>query len=135
MASDEHRSREIERLRRLALEHDPSRRAEFLRRVRGDDESLLSAVESAFLPEQPGPPPDPGPPLVGRRLGPYDILRLIGKGGMGEVYRARDTRLNRFVAVKVLARNRTRDPDWRRRFEREAKAVSALNHPNICTLY
>ena len=66
---------------------------------------------------------------VGEKLGPYEILAPIGAGGMGEVYRARDTRLNRDVAIKV-SQERFSD-----RFEREARAVAALNHPNICTLF
>src|SRR5277367_298533 len=66
---------------------------------------------------------------VGDKLGPYEILALIGAGGMGEVYRARDTRLNRDVAIKVS------DAQFSERFEREAKAIAALNHPNICQIY
>src|SRR5580700_3672537 len=69
------------------------------------------------------------PLAKGDRVGPYEILALIGAGGMGEVYRAHDPRLNRDVAIKV-SRERFSD-----RFEREARAVAALNHPNICTLY
>ena len=72
---------------------------------------------------------------AGTRLGPYEILSLIGAGGMGEVYQARDTRLDRKVAVKVLAPELASDPEFRARFEREAKAISALNHPHICGLY
>ena len=69
------------------------------------------------------------------RLGPYEILGEIGAGGMGEVYKARDTRLNRVVAVKVLLGSVDVGPELTRRFEREAQAVAALNHPNICTVY
>src|SRR5580700_4225409 len=65
----------------------------------------------------------------GTRLGPYEIVEPIGKGGMGEVYRSRDTRLGRDVAVKVSSEKFTE------RFEREARAIATLNHPNICTLY
>jgi Tol biopolymer transport system component/predicted Ser/Thr protein kinase len=71
----------------------------------------------------------------GSKLGPYEILGAIGAGGMGEVYRAKDTRLDREVAVKILSGELAKDPDLRARFEREARAISALNHPNICTLY
>ena len=71
----------------------------------------------------------------GFRLGPYEIRDRIGEGGMGEVYRARDTRLDRTVAIKVLSEDFDEAPDLRERFEREARAVAALNHPNICTLY
>src|SRR5438552_18571211 len=69
------------------------------------------------------------------RLGPYEILALLGSGGMGEVYRARDTRLERNVAIKVLPERFAHDPVALARFQREAKAVAALSHPNIVSLY
>src|SRR5246127_1675535 len=69
------------------------------------------------------------------RLGPYEILQPIGAGGMGKVYRARDTRLDRTVAVKILPPHLSSDPVRKQRFEREAKTISSLNHPHICTLY
>jgi serine/threonine-protein kinase len=72
---------------------------------------------------------------TGTRLGPYEILSLLGSGGMGEVYKARDTRLERMVAVKVLPKELSSSPEVRQRFEREAKTVSQLSHPHICTLY
>ncbi|MGH9399988.1 MAG: protein kinase domain-containing protein, partial [Thermoanaerobaculia bacterium] len=72
---------------------------------------------------------------AGTLLGPYEILAPIGAGGMGEVYRAKDTRLGREVAIKVLPEQLARDPDLVRRFEQEARAVAALSHPNILTLY
>jgi eukaryotic-like serine/threonine-protein kinase len=72
---------------------------------------------------------------AGSRLGPYEILAAIGAGGMGEVYRARDTRLERTVAVKVLPEHMTSDADLRQRFEREAKTISQISHPHICALY
>ena len=72
---------------------------------------------------------------AGTRLGPYEIVAPIGAGGMGEVYRATDKRLDRTVAIKVLASNVVDDPDRRQRFEREARTIASLNHPNICTLY
>ncbi|MBI3666108.1 MAG: protein kinase, partial [Acidobacteria bacterium] len=71
----------------------------------------------------------------GTRLGPYEILAPLGAGGMGEVYRAKDTRLNRTVAVKVLPSHLAGNLELRQRFEREARAVSSLNHPHICALY
>ncbi len=71
----------------------------------------------------------------GTRLGPYEILAPLGAGGMGEVYRAKDTRLGREVAVKVLPQHLTESPEVRARFEREARTVSSLNHPHICTLH
>ena len=72
---------------------------------------------------------------AGVRLGPYEIVSAIGAGGMGEVYKATDTRLDRTVAIKVLLAHVADDPDLRQRFEREAKTISSLNHPHICTLY
>jgi len=71
----------------------------------------------------------------GTRLGPYEILAAIGAGGMGEVYRARDTRLDRDVALKILPESFNADPDRRSRFEREAKAVAAISHPNILAIF
>jgi serine/threonine protein kinase len=71
----------------------------------------------------------------GARLGPYEILAAIGAGGMGEVYRARDTRLDRTVAIKVLPAHVSADPDRQARFAREAKTIAGLNHPHICTLH
>src|SRR6516164_8354898 len=71
----------------------------------------------------------------GTKLGPYEIQSALGVGGMGEVYRARDTRLNRTVAVKILPEHLSDNPEARLRLEREARSISSLNHPNICTLY
>ena len=71
----------------------------------------------------------------GARLGPYEILSAIGAGGMGEVYRARDTRLDRTVAIKVLPPEFSADPDRLARFQREAKTIAGLSHPHICTLH
>jgi len=71
----------------------------------------------------------------GARLGPYEIGALLGVGGMGEVYKARDTRLERTVAVKVLPSEVANDAERRARFEREAKAIAALDHPHICALH
>ncbi|MGB8524799.1 MAG: protein kinase [Candidatus Acidiferrales bacterium] len=75
------------------------------------------------------------PLASGTKLGPYEIVALMGAGGMGEVYRARDTRLDRTVAVKILTQGVADTPEVRQRFEREARAVSSLNHPHICALY
>src|SRR2546423_4146696 len=71
----------------------------------------------------------------GTNLGPYEVVAPLGAGGMGEVYRARDTRLGRDVAVKVLPQHLSSNSDLKARFEREARAISALSHPHICHLY
>ncbi len=73
--------------------------------------------------------------VPGTRLGPYEVVAPLGSGGMGEVYRAKDTRLDRTVAIKLLPPRVAHDPERRARFEREAKTISSLNHPHICTLY
>ena len=72
---------------------------------------------------------------TGARLGPYEVLSPIAAGGMGEVYRARDTRLERTVAIKVLPSHLTSSAEIRQRFEREARTISQLSHPHICALY
>src|SRR5882672_3279600 len=71
----------------------------------------------------------------GTKLGPYEIAALLGAGGMGEVYRACDTRLDRTVAIKILPAHLSDNPEFKQRFDREARAISSLNHPNICTLH
>jgi serine/threonine protein kinase len=110
--------------------------------AQGDEElelavrNLLSADEraGAFLQT---PVAELHSPLLapGARLGPYQILGLLGEGGMGEVYRARDLRVKREVAIKVLPRSYCSDPERLQRFQREAEAIAALNHPNILSLY
>ncbi|MGB2714142.1 MAG: serine/threonine-protein kinase [Vicinamibacterales bacterium] len=112
-----------------------------------DDEALrrevlslvasMEAAEDRFETPPPLPADDIPMPatLNGRRVGPYEILSRIGAGGMGEVYKARDTRLGRSVAIKVLPVRATADPVSRERMEREARAVAALNHPHICAIY
>ena len=72
---------------------------------------------------------------AGTTLGPYEIVAPLGSGGMGEVYKARDARLDRFVAIKVLPADKLTDPERKRRFIQEARSASALNHPNIVTIY
>src|SRR5688572_6818673 len=72
---------------------------------------------------------------TGTRLGPYEVISLLGSGGMGEVYRARDTRLDRDVAIKILPETVGSDPDRLARFEREARAVAALSHPGILAIH
>ena len=123
------------------MERAPGERDAFLRQACDGDEPLRQEVESLlgdglasarFL-ERPAVEASAG--LVGRQLGPYQILAPLGAGGMGEVYRARDTRLERDVAIKVLPKGFAADPDRLRRFEQEARAIAALNHPNICQIY
>src|SRR5215471_15519586 len=72
---------------------------------------------------------------IGQPLGSYKVTALLGKGGMGEVYRARDSKLNRDVAIKVLPESVTHDPDSVARFRQEAQSIAALNHPNIVTIF
>ena len=73
--------------------------------------------------------------IAGAKLGPYEIVAPLGAGGMGEVYKGRDTRLNRTVAIKVLPQQISNQPEFRQRFEREAQTIAALNHPHICTVH
>src|SRR5438270_10305647 len=75
------------------------------------------------------------PLTAGTHLGPYEILSLLGAGGMGEVYRAKDMRLDRTVAIKVLPTYVSSDPELRERFDREARTISQMSHPHICTLH
>ena len=72
---------------------------------------------------------------AGTRLGPYGVISPLGAGGMGEVYKARDTRLDRTIAIKILPELHAADPQFRERFDREARALSQLTHPHICTLH
>jgi len=127
------------------LELPKNERADFLRQECGDDESVRAEVASlvkahaeaeGFLDRQmPGASGDVARLARGSRLGVFEILERLGAGGMGEVYRARDTRLDRLVAVKVLSADLADDPRGRERFEREAHIISKLTHPHICTLY
>src|ERR1035441_5684958 len=73
--------------------------------------------------------------MIGQTVSHYAVSEKLGAGGMGEIYKAQDTRLNRFVAIKVLSSGSSGDPERRRRFIQEAQAASALNHPNIITIY
>jgi non-specific serine/threonine protein kinase len=127
-----------------AVEQEPTLRTEILalfEELRQGERFLedpAAAPPHTDAGEGPLGPPEPfeAPRLPpGAALGPYRIETLIGAGGMGEVYRARDARLGRDVAVKVLPEAVFADPGWRSRFEREARAASALNHPNIITLH
>src|SRR4030095_10541279 len=147
MASEK-RSR-VEQMLSAARDRDSDERAAFVERACGGDAELRREVESLLGWAD-------GGSLVGRaqfaelademeqeqlalrvgaRVGHYEVLRKIGAGGMGEVYLAEDTRLGRKVALKLLPTSFTGDTDRVRRFEREARAASALNHPNVCTIH
>src|SRR5438128_3753497 len=154
--TDPDRWQHVERLYHAALARDAGDRSQFLRDACGGDEALRREVESLltyanaadkFL-DAPAIDmaghriSDAGAgagaraaPHVGQRLGPYEIGSLLGAGGMGDVYRARDSRLGRDVAIKILPRAFTADADRRARFEREARLLAALNHPNIGAIY
>jgi eukaryotic-like serine/threonine-protein kinase len=134
------RWRQIETLYHAALDRAPVERPAFLNEACNGDSGLRRQIEEllgensergAILDKPPWHAlPSSGAPLAtGAQLGPYRIEAVIGKGGMGEVYRARDTRLQRSVAIKVSA------AQFSERFEREARAIAALNHPNICQIY
>jgi eukaryotic-like serine/threonine-protein kinase len=135
----------VEELFHAALERVPAEREAFLAEACGGDQALRREVlsllveqpEAERLMERPAAA-DPTQRFAvtrGTRLGPYEVAELIGAGGMGEVYRARDTRLGRDVAVKVLPAAFASDPERLRRFEREAKAVASLSHPHIAPLF
>lgn len=124
-----------------AVAREAAERATYLDSACGDDAELRREVE-ALLAEQVAEEYLVTPPWlhaatlgVGQRLGPYEILSRIGAGGMGEVYKARDTRLGRMVALKVLPPGFSADPARRARLEREAKTIGGLSHPHICTLH
>jgi eukaryotic-like serine/threonine-protein kinase len=132
-----------------ALEQNPGERAAFLREACVGNEALRQEVESLlahasgakdFL-ERPaldlvGRQPSEQPPsLVGRQFGTHRIIGRLGSGGMGEVYRAHDSKVGRDVAIKILPRIFTTDPDRRARFDREARSLAALNHPHIGAIY
>jgi eukaryotic-like serine/threonine-protein kinase len=140
------RPMEPERWRRIsgiyheAQAHPAGERDAFVRAACGNDEALR--LEVASLLHQPSgdgflsqPPEAPPASLTGLRIGVFELQELIGAGGMGEVYRARDSRLGRDVAIKILPARFTNDPERLARFEREARLLAALNHPNIAAIY
>jgi Tol biopolymer transport system component len=142
------RWRRVEELCHAALERDVSERPAFLADVCGGDSALRREVE-ALLAHERSAERFLGSPVgavaaevmsepkasLGTRIGAYEILSPLGAGGMGEVYKARDTRLDRIVAIKVLPAQLADDQQFRERFDREARAISALDHPHICALY
>ncbi len=147
---DDERWTIVDRLFDAALEREPHERTAFLREVCPDDAALRQEVESLLAHERGagdfleapavefvGSPSRAGhiPPFVGRQFGPHRILGVLGVGGMGEVYRAHDTTLARDVAIKILPRLFTTDPDRRARFDREARVLAALNHPHVGAIY
>jgi eukaryotic-like serine/threonine-protein kinase len=140
---------EVERVYHDALERPLSERGSFLAAACGADEELRREVESLLMHAGSGTGMLDGTPIavaaglvdrrttsmIGRRVGAYQLQELIGAGGMGEVYRAQDTRLGREVAIKILPRAFKDDPDRVARFQREAKMLASLNHPHIGAVY
>jgi eukaryotic-like serine/threonine-protein kinase len=140
---DRDRFAEIERVCQAALDRPPEERSAFLDAACKDDTGLRAEVES-LLDEASGTgspsggvvaPPAAATLNAGQRLGPYEVVGRVGAGGMGEVYKARDTRLDRVVAIKILPTTLGADPDRRARFARERKIIAELNHPHICSVY
>jgi len=144
------RSDRIEQLYHAARERGPDERATFLQQVCAGDEALRREVESLlaedadvrsfletpaleFMKKMSGE--DAGQSLIGRQFGPYSVVSLLAKGGMGEVYRAHDTQLQRDVALKLLPEIFASDAERLARFQREAQVLAALNHPNIAQIY
>ena len=128
---DPDRWRRIEEIYQSAAERPPVEREAYLAAACDGDQELRREVESLLAQQSVETPLDhPAMDLAaGSRLGPYELLEPIGHGGMGAVFKARDTRLNRSVAIKVST------AQFSGRFANEARAVAALNHPNVCTLY
>src|SRR5687768_7033823 len=135
------RWQQIEQLYNAARERDPNEHVAFLEEVCAGDHALRHEVESLlrYQPQADGFMESPvrdvdseasnRGSLVGSRIGHYEILALIGVGGMGEVYRSRDTKLGRNIAIKVLPDRFAQDPDRLTRFQREARLLASLNHP------
>jgi hypothetical protein len=132
--------KKVEALYQAALAEPPEKRAAFLAQacpedpqLRGEVQSLLDQEAKSFL--ESSPLSAIKALSAGAKLGNFEIVELLGRGGMGEVWRARDARLSRDVAIKVLPVGLARDPDRIARFEREARAAATLSHPNICVIH
>ncbi len=140
----------IEQLYHSALKHEPSQRPAFLEEACAGDEALRQEVESLLAQQKQAESfieapalevaakvmaEDRSQSLIGRQIGSFKVLSLLGGGGMGEVYLAEDQRLDRTIALKILPTELSSDPDRLRRFVREAKAASALKHPNVATIH
>ncbi|HKW96403.1 MAG TPA: protein kinase [Bryobacteraceae bacterium] len=149
---NEDRWQRVEEVFHRAADLAPAEREAFLESACAGDDRLRHEVESLLANDEasgemlgtavaraieklPDEPPQTGEELIGKTIGPYQVMSLIGKGGMGMVFKARDTQLNRTVAIKALPMERLADPDRKRRFLQEAQAASALNHPNIVTVH
>lgn len=146
---DRERWQQVDRISASALRRQHDERAAFLDSECGDDEELRKDVDSIIAHAQAGDFLErpaaaeaarfvtgiPGGPLVGHAVGAYKILKSLAVGGMGEIYLARDARLNRPVALKLLSAHFTKEDDRVRRFRQEALAASAVNHPNILTIH
>jgi eukaryotic-like serine/threonine-protein kinase len=142
---DAERWRRVEELYHAARSLAGDARTRFLLQQCARDESLRSEVESLLAQsDQTWTPPHPGTaksvdlrtaPMIGCRVGGYQVAALIGAGGMGEVDRARDAKLRRDVAIKILPREWSADPDRLARLDREARVLASLNHPNIATIH
>ena len=138
----------VARIYNAALELGDTERSKYIADSSGGDEDLRREIESLFAQDREnsvldrpmvesmtGLLPTEAVLQAGARLGPYEIDRIVGGGGMGQVYRATDTRLHRTVAIKVLRGALASDPQFRERFEREARVIASLAHPHICALY
>jgi serine/threonine protein kinase len=130
---NQERSERIRRLQEAAREKQIGERTEFLDSACAGDEALRHEVEAALANEAGGTTQTFVP--VGSQLGPYKLEARLGAGGMGEVFRATDTRPHRAVAIKILPRDKVADPNRKRRFLQEARAASSLNHPNIVAIF